>query len=148
VDEFTGVKRYSGEPPAHQTREVPRGGFPEISMWAPTHGVALAPLRRPLIIKSYGMPRGRCSPRLPLLGGIYEDLNKVLYAQFYWQKDRTADSIMDEYIAYEFSPLVVARSDGRLRFWKRICRARQKTWKRAFRDSSLSTAAAQKKPGT
>ena len=40
--------------------------------------------------------------------GIFEDLNKVLYAQFYWQKDRPASSIVDEYIAYEFSPKVVA----------------------------------------
>jgi hypothetical protein len=32
----------------------------------------------------------------------------VLYAQFYWQKDRPADSIVEEYIAYEFSPAVVA----------------------------------------
>ena len=40
--------------------------------------------------------------------GIFEDLNKVLYAQFYWQKGRPVGSIMDEYIAYEFSPKVVA----------------------------------------
>jgi hypothetical protein len=43
----------------------------------------------------------------PYSEGIYEDINKVLYAQFYWQKDRPAASILDEYIAYEFSPKVV-----------------------------------------
>jgi hypothetical protein len=43
----------------------------------------------------------------PYSEGIFEDLNKVLFAQFFWRKDAPATSIVNEYIAYEFSPKVV-----------------------------------------
>ena len=52
--------------------------------------------------------RIRSAGGFPYSEGIFEDFNKVLFAQFYWQKDTPAGSIVDEYIAYEFSPKVVA----------------------------------------
>ena len=42
----------------------------------------------------------------PYSEGIYDDLNKVLFAQFYWN-DRPAEETLREYIAFEYSPDVV-----------------------------------------
>jgi hypothetical protein len=109
VDEFTGVKRYSGQSPLRPTPgEFPLVGFPEVSMWgaypwggfganpAPAHHQKLWNAEKDILAGGFLYSEG-----------IFEDLNKVLYAQFYWRKDRTVDSIIDEYIAYEFSPAVV-----------------------------------------
>jgi hypothetical protein len=109
VDEFTGVQRYSGKSPAHPAPGgFPVVGFPEVSMWgaypwggfganpAPAHHQKLWNAQKDLLAGGFLYSEG-----------IFEDLNKALYAQLYWQKDRTADSIVDEYIAYEFSPAVV-----------------------------------------
>jgi hypothetical protein len=109
VDEFTGVQRYSGKPPV---RTVPGGfpvvGFPEVSMWGayPWGGFGATPVPAHHQ-KLWNAERDVLAGGFLYSEGIFEDLNKVLYAQFYWQKDRTADSIVDEYIAYEFSPAVV-----------------------------------------
>jgi hypothetical protein len=51
--------------------------------------------------------KAQVSGGFPYSEGIYEDINKVLCAQFYWDPDRSADSILREYIAYEYSPEVV-----------------------------------------
>ena len=42
----------------------------------------------------------------PYSEGIYEDLNKAVVVQYYWDPDRTAKETLSEYIAYEFSPEV------------------------------------------
>jgi hypothetical protein len=38
----------------------------------------------------------------PYSEGIYEDMNKAIVAQFYWDKDRSSRETLAEYIAYEF----------------------------------------------
>ena len=43
----------------------------------------------------------------PYSEGIFEDINKVLFASFYWKADTTADEALREYIAFEYSPEVV-----------------------------------------
>lgn len=108
--EGSGVQRYSGNPPAHR---VPGGfplvGFPEVSMWGalPWGGFGANPL--PAHHQQiWNTGRDSLAGGFIYSEGIFEDLNKVLYAQFYWQKDRPAGSIVDEYISYEFSPKVVA----------------------------------------
>ena len=40
----------------------------------------------------------------PYSEGIYEDINKVIYAQFYWDPERKAEETVKEYAAFEFSP--------------------------------------------
>ena len=111
VDDFTGVQRYSGKPPAHRAPGgLPLVGFPEFSMWgaSPWGGFGANPLpahyQELWNVGKDSLAGGWLSSE-----GIFEDLNKVLYAQFLWQKDRPAGSIMDEYIAYEFSPKVVPK---------------------------------------
>ena len=105
-----GVQRYSGNPPAHR---VPGGlpliGFPEVSMWgaSPWGGFGANPLPAHYQDR-WNLGKDSLAGGFLYSEGIYEDLDKVLYAQFYWQKNRPAGSIVDEYIAYEFSPKVVA----------------------------------------
>lgn len=38
----------------------------------------------------------------PYSEGIYEDMNKAVSAQFYWDRDRSARATLEEYIGYEF----------------------------------------------
>jgi hypothetical protein len=107
---FGGVGRYSGNPPAHRAPGgFPLVGFPEVSMWGafPWGGFGANPL--PVHHQEiWNAGKDSLAGGFLYSEGIFEDLNKVLYAQFYWQKDTPAASIMDEYIAYEFSPEVVA----------------------------------------
>jgi len=104
-----GATRYLGNPPAHRAPGgIPLLTFPEISMWGayPWGGFGA----NPLPFRHQGLwDAGKDSFEggIPYSEGIYEDLNKVLFAQFFWQKDKPAASIVDEYIAYEFSPNVV-----------------------------------------
>jgi hypothetical protein len=110
LDEFAGVRRYSAKSPAHP---VPGGfsvvGFPEVSMWGayPWGGFGATPLPAHHQ-KLWNKEKDLLAGGFLYSEGIYEDLNKVLYAQFYWHKDTPANSIVEEYIAYEFSPSVVA----------------------------------------
>ena len=43
----------------------------------------------------------------PYSEGIFEDMNKAIYSQFYWQSDRKAYDTLREYVAFEYSPDVV-----------------------------------------
>jgi Glycosyl hydrolase family 67 N-terminus len=109
ADETGGLQRYVGNPRKHQ---VPGGfplvSFPEISMWGadPWGGFGANPL--PLHHQEvWSMGRAVIAGGFPYSEGIFDDLNKVLYAQFFWKKDLPASSIVDEYVAYNFSPEVV-----------------------------------------
>ena len=104
-----GVKRYSGKPPEHH---VPGGfpllSFPEISMWGagPWGGFGANPL--PTHHQElWNIGKDSLAGGFPYSEGIFEDLNKVLFAQFFWKKETPANSIVDEYVSYEFSPKVV-----------------------------------------
>jgi hypothetical protein len=104
-----GVKRFSGNPPAHHVpRDFPLLSFPEISMWGggPWGGFGANPLpNRHQQIWNVG--KNSLEGGFPYSEGIFEDMNKVLFAQFFWRKDTLASTIVDEYAAYEFSPKVV-----------------------------------------
>ncbi|MGO8732430.1 MAG: hypothetical protein ACLQVM_06540 [Terriglobia bacterium] len=104
-----GVKRHSGKPPEHR---VPGGfpllSFPEISMWGagPWGGFGANPL--PTHHQElWNLGKDSLAGGFPYSEGIFEDLNKVLFAQFFWRKDNPAGSIVDEYVSSEFSPEVV-----------------------------------------
>jgi hypothetical protein len=106
---FGGVGRYSGNPPAHRAPGgFPLLGFPEVSMWGamPWGGFGANPLPAHLQ-QLWNVGKDSLAGGIPYSEGIFEDLNKALFAQFYWQKDTPASSIVDEYVAYEFSPQVV-----------------------------------------
>lgn len=104
-----GVKRYATPSSA---RNVPGGlpmlSFPEISMWGTTpwggFGENPLPTHHQEI---WDVGKDMLAGGMPYSEGIFEDFNKVLFAQFFWQKNVPASAVLDEYIAYEFSPKVV-----------------------------------------
>ncbi|MBP3775029.1 MAG: hypothetical protein ILA34_06745 [Bacteroidaceae bacterium] len=87
---------------------LPLQNFPEISMWQnyPWGGYGANPL--PLRFeKLWAQAKDKAEGGYPYSEGKFEDFNKVLYSQFYWQTDRGAEDILREYVAHEFSPRYV-----------------------------------------
>lgn len=84
---------------------LPLVNFPEISMWgmSPWGGFGANPLPRRLQ-RLWNQVRHTISGGFPYSEGIYEDINKVICAQFQWQKDRPAQDILREYVSFEYSP--------------------------------------------
>ncbi len=106
ADSHTDFPRYPLE------KGVPGGlplvNFPEISMWArnPWGGYGANPLPD-RFERLWKQTDGKVVGGMPYSEGIYEDMNKVVCFQFYWQPDRPADDTLKEYIAFEYSPDVV-----------------------------------------
>ena len=90
---------------------VPWMGFPEISMHDtfPWGGFGATPLTGPC--RDNGIASKPFSGGFPYSEGIFEDLTKVVFSQFYWN-DQPAAETVKEYIAFEFSPDVVADVAG------------------------------------
>ncbi|MCC6587802.1 MAG: hypothetical protein IT168_13995 [Bryobacterales bacterium] len=88
---------------------LPLVNFPEISMWgmSPWGGYGANPLPRHSQYL-WNQVSHKVTGGLPYSEGIYEDLNKIIYSQFYWDPKRPADETVREYIASEFSPKVVS----------------------------------------
>ena len=83
---------------------LPIIGFPEISMhgtW-PWGGFGATPLTA-RAEGQWKAVRDRWTGGYPYSEGLYEDLTKAAYAQFYWN-DRPAAETVKEYAAFEFSP--------------------------------------------
>lgn len=93
-------------------QDLPVVGFPEISMWNtfPWGGFGATPLtaraQGQWDAQKHGLAGG-----YPYSEGIYEDITKIVYSQFYWN-DQPAVETVKEYIAFEFSPDVVADVSG------------------------------------
>lgn len=87
---------------------LPLVNFPEISMWgmSPWGGYGANPLPGHLQ-ELWNQVKGVVRGGLPYSEGIYEDLNKVIVSQFYWDPQRTARETVREYVASEFAPSVV-----------------------------------------
>jgi hypothetical protein len=87
--------------------EVPGGlpllNFPEISMWGnwPWGGVGANPLPGRLQ-RLWDQVRHKVRGGFPYSEGIYEDMNKVVTVQFYWDGDQTVRETLAEYCAYEY----------------------------------------------
>jgi hypothetical protein len=86
---------------------LPIFGFPEISMHEtfPWGGFGATPLTA-LAQDQWNAVKAMSSGGFPYSEGIYEDLTKAVYSQFYWNDQAAADTVK-EYIAFEFSPEVV-----------------------------------------
>ena len=83
--------------------KLPLLNFPEISMWGnwPWGGFGASPLpsrfQRLWDQVKHGVEGG-----FPYSEGIYEDINKAVVVQFYWDPNQSARTTLAEYIAYEF----------------------------------------------
>ena len=87
---------------------LPLLNFPEISMWgqSPWGGYGANPLAN-RFQRLWNQTDNKVSGGFPYSEGIYEDLNKIICTQLYWDGSRKASDIVKEYIAYEYSPDVV-----------------------------------------
>ncbi len=87
------------------THEVikPIVNFPEISMYGvfPWGGRGAVPLLR-RFEKIWNTSKKILDGGMPYSEGLYEDISKVQFAGYYWEKDRSYQDIMAEYINYEF----------------------------------------------
>jgi hypothetical protein len=88
--------------------DLPLVNFPEISMWGnwPWGGVGANPLPA-RFQRLWNQVRHLVRGGFPYSEGIYEDLNKAVVTQFYWDPDRSAIETLSEYFNYEFNSLVV-----------------------------------------
>lgn len=79
--------------------------FPEISMWgnSPWGGFGANPLPA-RFQRLWDQVKPVAAGGFPYSEGIYEDMNKAVVAQFYWNRDQSARETLKEYIAYEFGP--------------------------------------------
>lgn len=86
---------------------LPLLNFPEISMWgnSPWGGVGANPLPA-RFQRLWDQVRHAVQGGFPYSEGIYEDMNKAITVQFYWNRDQSAQTTLAEYSAYEFSPEV------------------------------------------
>ncbi len=87
---------------------LPAVSFPEISMYrcAPWGGWGANPL--PQHLQSLWNPLGHLlSGGFPYSEGIYEDLNKAVCAQYFWDPDQPAALTARQYLAYEFGAYLV-----------------------------------------
>jgi hypothetical protein len=82
---------------------LPLLSFPEISMWRsyPWGGYGANPV--PSHLQELWDDAGEhLSGGFPYSEGIYEDVNKAVFSQLFWDRDRTAIDVMREYAAAEF----------------------------------------------
>jgi len=94
--------------------------FPEISMFGMNpwggYGANPAPAH---FEKLWGRIKHMAAGGAPYSEGVYEDLNKAIYAQFYWDPGRKAEETVREYAAFEFSPDVAANIVEVVRIFER-----------------------------
>ncbi len=85
--------------------DLPLLNFPEISMFGMSpwggYGANPAPAHFQAL---WNRISDKAAGGAPYSEGIYEDLNKAVWAQFYWGRAREAEDTVREYLAYEFSP--------------------------------------------
>lgn len=94
--------------PLEHTPVKPIINFPEISMWKlfPWGGYGANPL--PDRFQGiWNSAKAILNGGAPYSEGMYEDISKIQFVGYYWQKDRDWRDILGEYIAYEVSGEVV-----------------------------------------
>lgn len=83
---------------------LPLLNFPEISMWGlgPWGGFGANPL--PNRLQSlWDQVKDKVDGGFPYSEGLFEDMNKVMIAQLYWNPQRSTEDVVREYIAYEYA---------------------------------------------
>ncbi len=82
---------------------LPLLSFPEISMWGnwPWGGVGANPLPA-RFQRLWDQVKDKVEGGFPYSEGIYEDMNKAVAVQFYWDRDSSARETLEEYSDYEF----------------------------------------------
>ena len=84
--------------------DLPMLNFPEISMWGsfPWGGFGANPLPQ-RFQEIWNSVKDKLAGGFPYSEGLFEDINKVVYSQFYWDSGRPAAETVREYVSFEFS---------------------------------------------
>jgi hypothetical protein len=83
---------------------LPMLNFPEISMWEAWPWGAYGATPLPERFQELWNPvADKVAGGFPYSEGIYEDINKAVYAQFYWDRRKPASETLKEYVSFEFS---------------------------------------------
>lgn len=100
VDAHDDFPRYPLENPLVK----PVVNFPEISMWKlyPWGGLGANPMPK-RFQKIWDSSKRILDGGQPYSEGIYEDIQKVQFAGYYWEPDRHYSDILKEYIGYEYT---------------------------------------------
>ncbi len=87
---------------------LPMVNFPEISMYAcdPWGGYGANPMPQH-VQQLWNSSRHVLQGGFPYSEGNYEDINKAICAQLFWQPDRPVEDIVREYASFEYAPEVV-----------------------------------------
>lgn len=87
--------------------DLPIIGFPEISMHEtfPWGGFGATPLTQ-RSQDQWNAVKAEIAGGIPYSEGVYEDITKTVFSQFYWN-DRPAEDTLREYVSFEYSPEVV-----------------------------------------
>jgi len=87
---------------------LPLLDFPEVSMYGqdPWGGYGCNPMPAHLQ-PQWDASKRKLAGGFPYSEGIYEDINKVILAQFYWKQDGKASEAVRDYISFYYSPSVV-----------------------------------------
>ena len=114
------VNYIMAEPGAHEVDflklpipdNLPLVGFPEISMEGmyPWGGFGANP-QPARFQKEWNRVKDRVQGGFPYSEGIFEDLDKVIFAQFYWDPNKDVFDTVREYLSFEFSPIGRAGDD-------------------------------------
>jgi hypothetical protein len=106
------------EPGAHEVDflklpipdNLPLVGFPEISMEGmyPWGGFGANP-QPARFQKEWNRVKDRVQGGFPYSEGTFEDLDKVIFAQFYWDPNKDVFDTVREYLSFELSPSVVTQ---------------------------------------
>ena len=89
---------------------LPMINFAEISMWGrfPWGGFGANPLPE-RFQRIWDETERKLDGGLPYSEGIFEDINKIIFARFFWDKEVKAADAVRDYIAFEYAPEVVDR---------------------------------------
>ncbi|MBR2353499.1 MAG: hypothetical protein IKA76_03235 [Clostridia bacterium] len=100
VDAHREYPRY----PLEHEKIKPIVNFPEISMWGlkPWGGYGANPLPE-RFQRIWNDSKAILDGGLPYSEGIYEDISKIQFSGYYWEKDRSWTDILTEYVNYEYS---------------------------------------------
>jgi len=87
---------------------LPMINFAEISMWGrfPWGAFGANPLPE-RFQRIWDETEGKLDGGLPYSEGMFEDINKIIFASFFWDKSAKAAEAVRAYIAYEYGPQVV-----------------------------------------
>lgn len=106
--DYIQADSHSAFPPYLMSNPVPGNlpllNFPEISMWGSwpwgAYGANPLPGR---FQRLWDTVKDKVAGGFPYSEGIFEDMNKIIYSQFYWEGHKPAIETIREYVSFEFS---------------------------------------------